>query len=41
MERARVARELHDGVIQSLIGVEMRLEALRNQAVAVGHGDRR
>lgn len=32
IERARVARELHDGVIQSLVGVEMRLEALRNQA---------
>ncbi len=36
IERARVARELHDGVIQSLIGVEMRLEALRNQAAIVG-----
>jgi signal transduction histidine kinase len=31
IERARVARELHDGVIQSLIGVEMRLEVLRTQ----------
>jgi len=31
MERARVARELHDGVIQSLIGVEMQLEVLRRQ----------
>jgi len=31
MERARVARELHDGVIQSLIGVEMQLEVLRGQ----------
>lgn len=29
LERARVARELHDGVIQSLIGVEMQLEVLR------------
>ena len=28
-ERARVARELHDGVIQSLIAVEMRLAALQ------------
>jgi signal transduction histidine kinase len=32
LERARVARELHDGVIQSLIGVEMQLEVLRGQA---------
>jgi signal transduction histidine kinase len=32
IERARVARELHDGVIQSLIAVEMRLEVLRSQA---------
>jgi signal transduction histidine kinase len=31
IERARVARELHDGVIQSLIGVEMQLEVLRSQ----------
>jgi len=31
IERARVARELHDGVIQSLIGVEMQLEVLRGQ----------
>lgn len=28
-ERARVARELHDGVVQSLVAVEMRLGALR------------
>lgn len=45
IERARVARELHDGVIQSLVGVEMRLEALRNQGVlsdtAVGEELRR
>jgi signal transduction histidine kinase len=32
LERARVARELHDGVIQSLIGVEMQLEVLRGQS---------
>src|SRR5205085_7633769 len=29
MERARLARELHDGVIQSLVGAEMRVEAWR------------
>lgn len=28
-ERARVARELHDGAIQALFGLEMRIEALR------------
>ena len=28
-ERARVARELHDGVVQSLVAVDMRLAALR------------
>jgi signal transduction histidine kinase len=28
MERSRIARELHDGVIQTLIGVEMKLEVL-------------
>jgi signal transduction histidine kinase len=32
MERARVARELHDGVIQSLIGLEMRLEVASRRA---------
>lgn len=32
IERARVARELHDGVIQSLIGVEMQLQVLRGRA---------
>jgi signal transduction histidine kinase len=31
-ERARVARELHDGAVQSLIAVEMRLDVLRRQA---------
>ncbi|MBI2188854.1 MAG: hypothetical protein HYU37_17275 [Acidobacteria bacterium] len=30
-ERARVARELHDGAIQSLFGVEMKLEAIRRE----------
>jgi signal transduction histidine kinase len=33
IERARAARELHDGVIQSLIGLEMHLDVLRRQAV--------
>jgi signal transduction histidine kinase len=32
MERARVARELHDGAIQSLISAEMRVDVLRRQA---------
>ncbi len=32
VERARVARELHDGVIQSLIGLEMQIDVLRRQA---------
>ena len=31
-ERARVARELHDGAIQTLIGIEMELEVLRRRA---------
>ena len=30
--RARLARELHDGVIQSLIAVQMRVQALQRQA---------
>jgi signal transduction histidine kinase len=32
-ERARVARELHDGAIQALIGVEMDVEALRRRTL--------
>ena len=36
VERARVARELHDGVIQSMIGTEMRLDAVRRRAVDCG-----
>ncbi len=32
VERARVARELHDGVIQSLIGLEMQMDVLRRQS---------
>lgn len=33
-ERRRVARELHDGVIQSLIGLELQVAALRRQVAA-------
>ena len=32
MERSRIARELHDGVIQTLIGVEMEIAAAHRQA---------
>jgi signal transduction histidine kinase len=32
LERARLARELHDGVIQSLVGAEMRVAVLRKSA---------
>ena len=32
VERARVARDLHDGVIQSLIGLEMEVDALRRDS---------
>ncbi|MBI4266171.1 MAG: hypothetical protein HY657_17485 [Acidobacteria bacterium] len=31
-ERARVARELHDGAIQSLFGIDMKIEAMRRQS---------
>jgi two-component system sensor histidine kinase DegS len=31
VERARVARELHDGAIQALFGIEMKIEALRRR----------
>ncbi|HEV2501170.1 MAG TPA: histidine kinase [Terriglobia bacterium] len=34
-ERAHVARDLHDGVIQSLIALEMRVDGLRRQAIGV------
>ena len=34
LERARVARELHDGVTQSLIGAQMKLEIARRNMVA-------
>lgn len=33
-ERARFARELHDGAVQSLIAVEMQVDVLRRQATA-------
>src|SRR6267142_2497978 len=32
VERARVARELHDGAVQSLIAMEMQVDLLRRQA---------
>jgi signal transduction histidine kinase len=32
VERARVARELHDGAVQSLIAVEMQVDVLRRQS---------
>ena len=31
LERARVARELHDGIIQSLIGLELEVDVLRRR----------
>jgi signal transduction histidine kinase len=31
-DRARLSRELHDGIIQTLIGIEMQLEVLRGEA---------
>jgi two-component system sensor histidine kinase DegS len=34
VERARVARELHDGAIQALFGIEMKIEALRRRTGA-------
>ena len=36
LERGRFARELHDGAIQSLIGVEMQLDVLRRQSGDAG-----
>jgi signal transduction histidine kinase len=35
MERSRIARELHDGVIQTLIGIEMEVAVLRRQEAAI------
>ena len=37
-ERARVARELHDGATQTMLGLEMRLDVLRRKAEAVDQG---
>lgn len=37
-ERARISRDLHDGVIQSLIALEMRVDTLRRQAAGVSSG---
>ncbi|HOC17110.1 MAG TPA: histidine kinase [Vicinamibacterales bacterium] len=34
LERADISRQLHDGVIQSLIGIEMQIDVLRRQAGA-------
>ncbi len=36
VERARVARELHDGAIQALIGVEMEVDVLRRESARNG-----
>lgn len=32
VERARVSRELHDGAIQALFGIDMKIEAIRRQS---------
>jgi len=34
LERARFARELHDGAVQSLIAVEMQVDVLRRQSIS-------
>jgi signal transduction histidine kinase len=39
LERGRISRELHDGVLQSLAGIDMRLEVLRRQAAASESSD--
>ena len=36
VERARVARELHDGAVQSLIAMEMQVDVLRRQSESQG-----
>jgi signal transduction histidine kinase len=33
VDRALISRELHDGVIQALIGIEMQLEVLRRESI--------
>jgi hypothetical protein len=40
IERARMARDLHDGVIQSLIGLEMQIAALRREAIELRRAPR-
>ena len=40
VERARISRELHDGVIQALIGIEMQLEVMRRETSGTGGGFR-
>ncbi|HET7441370.1 MAG TPA: histidine kinase, partial [Terriglobales bacterium] len=37
LERARFARELHDGAVQSLIAVEMQVDVLRRQSASASH----
>lgn len=38
LERARIVRELHDGAVQSLIGVEMQVDVLRRSSEAGAMG---
>jgi signal transduction histidine kinase len=38
-DRARLSRELHDGIIQALIGIEMQLEVLRREAAGKVPGE--
>jgi len=39
MERARIARELHDGVIQSLIALEMHMDAAKLEKSGQAEGE--
>ena len=39
-ERARIARELHDGVTQSLLGLELMIAVLRRRIISGGAGTR-
>jgi signal transduction histidine kinase len=34
VERTRLARELHDGLVQTLVGIEMQIEVIRRRAAA-------